>query len=298
MVRLTVRFNSLGFRTVVVLQDDIDASTGPTVPPFPLSTTLLPRRRRFTAAASSLAPSSPQPATSHTDADSGDEDADAQQLSVVILATTALVDVVASDAAPMARVVLAAVTVLAQLHALALPSPWDRGSDAMTSVRMVVVDGLRRIAMTGTAVAVAPEVVNAWRGVEVVEPTATPAISPLSTVDLVRRFNVLKAVAGTVEAVPSPAGGVDTGDVLSGGPPASEGAGGSGAVLVQLRQDPAAVELDMLRRVVLEVSRLLWRPLLAHSGGSFLVGRWCVVATAQSCAVLCCASPHVPRALR
>ena len=171
----------------------------------------------------------------------------AHRLSTMTLATTALVRIATSTAVPLVgRVVLTAATALAQVHAIALPSLRACDDDDVVSdIRVVVFGGLRSIAMSRAAVAASPEVVNVWRGVELVEPTATPAISLLSTVDLARRFNVLRATSGPPSVWPPPPGQdpVST----SANVDSDDGAG------VHSEQDPVAVELDTLRRLVLQV---------------------------------------------
>ena len=188
-----------------------------------------------------------------SEVDSGAVQVGAEQLSVVTLATTALVHAVVLGApAQQARIALAAVKVLARVHAHALPSLCDPGSDAMSSIRVVVFDGLRRIVKSNAAVAAVPMVVNVWRGVELVEPTATPDISALSTVDLVRRYNELQAALRS-----APAKQVQEGRGLDAGTPGPPGCADvdvttSGTVGVQ-EQELLEKDRRVLRKVLDEV---------------------------------------------
>ena len=217
-----------------------------------------------------MAPSSPLEVSRSAD--------NAHRLSTMTLATTALVRIATSTAVPLVgRVVLTAATALAQVHAIALPSLRACDDDDVVSdIRVVVFGGLRSIAMSRAAVAASPEVVNVWRGVELVEPTATPAISLLSTVDLARRFNVLRATSGPPSVWPPPPGQdpVST----SANVDSDDGAG------VHSEQDPVAVELDMLRRLVLQVG-------CAVEGKPFCCGRSLVISTV-CCALCVCFAGH------
>ena len=223
---------------------DADSWAGLTPPSFSLLTTLLPGRRHAPVV-------SPRPRTTTLDSASvsaGTNEYTEERLSLIALATAALVEVVTSETKPATKDVLAVTTVLAQLHTLALPTPWDRASgsgddvDAMTAIRLGVFDGLRRVASTPAVVAVVPEVVDVWRRVEVVEPTTSPAILPMSTVDLVRRFNILKAATRCDASVPPLADQAATGrerDVATAAD-VDRDSGCTGTVVSQSPLDPTA----------------------------------------------------------